>query len=327
VDATGSAYVTGTTNSDNFPTYNAVQPVYGGGFCSPYWCDDAFVTKLSANGSSLVYSTYLGGSWDEGVSLYSGDIAVDPAGQAYVTGVTASENFPVQNAFQGTLEGGNADAFVTKLSAAGSTFIYSTYLGGSAGFAIAADATGNACVTGLAGGSGFPTTPGAFQTTSRGDTDAFVTKFIPDGSRLAYSTFLGGSGDDHGLDIALDAAGNATVSGQTAYATDFPTWNAFQPEFGGGLTDAIVTKFVANGSALVYSSFLGGSGIDTGFGMATDKLGHAYVVGGTNSTDFPTVKPFQPQKAGSDDAFVSKVSPFGVEHGNNKPGLYLDARE
>src|SRR5262249_29795009 len=148
------------------------------------------------------------------------------------------------------------------------------------GFGIAADLAGNAYVTGMSGDD-FPTTPGAFQPLSQSGTDAFVSKFTPDGSAFVYSTFLGGSGYDARVAIAADVAGNAYVAGETSSAMHFPTLNAFQPVYSGGSHDAFVTKLVPNGSALRYSSYLGGSGQDAAFGIAVDKFGNAYAVGST----------------------------------------------
>jgi len=302
LDSNGSAYVTGTTTSTDFPAMNAFQPTYGGG------SSDAFVTKFNPGGSALVYSSYLGGStFDSG----SG-IAVDSSGSAYVTGLTDSTNFPTQNPFQGSLGGiGAVNAFVTKFTPAGSTLDYSTYLGGSSsadgGNGIAVDSSGSAYVTGFTGSSNFPT-KNAFQSTFGGGIeDAFVTQFNPSGSALVYSTYLGGSNNDIGKGIAVDSSGNAYVIGYTR-STNFPTKNAFQPAFGGGLEDAFVTQFNPAGSALVYSSYLGGSDVDQGHGIAVDSSGSAYVTGQTSSTDFPTKNPFQPTNAGNGDAFVTKIA-------------------
>jgi len=300
VDGAGSAYVTGDTWSQNFPTANAYQGAFGGGN------DDAFVTKLNTAGSALVYSTYLGGSGED----YGSGIAVDAAGSAYVTGDTRSQNFPTANAYQGAFGGVN-DAFVTKLSAAGSALVYSTYLGGDGGdrgSGIAVDAAGNAYVTGRAGSADFPTAnayQGAF-----GGGDAFVTKLNAAGSGLVYSTYLGGSGDDWGYGIAVDAAGSAYVTGQTN-STNFPTANAYQGALGGG-EDAFVTKLNAAGSALVYSTYLGGGADDWGNGIAVDAAGSAYVTGFTESQNFPTANAYQGAFGGGFyDAFVTKLNAAG----------------
>jgi beta-propeller repeat-containing protein len=307
VDTAGNAYVTGFTESINFPTTTAAfQTTLAGGF-------DAFVTKLNATGSALVYSTYLGGSdWDFGFA-----IVVDAAGNAYVTGQTLSTNFPTTlGAFQPVF-GGPGDAFVTKLDPAGSILVYSTYLGGSLsdiGFRIAVDATGNAYVAGFTESINFPTTTAAFQTTSPGGFDAFVTKLNLTGSAVVYSTYLGGSNFDVGTGIAVDAAGNAYVTGLTN-SNNFPTsLGAFQPAFGGGETDVFVTKLGPTGSGLVYSTYFGGSnGREQGFGIAVDATGNAYVSGATRSTDFPTTMgAFQTTYGGGNvDAFVAKFNPPG----------------
>jgi hypothetical protein len=308
VDGAGNAYLTGDTYSTDFPTANAFQPSKGGGLGSL----NAFVTKVSADGSSLVYSSYLGGSGGD----YGYGIAVDGAGNAYLTGDTFSSDFPTVNAFQPNLNG-PYNAFVTKVSADGSSLIYSSYLGGSGGDygdGIAVDGAGNAYLTGQTYSSDFPTA-NAFQPNPNGPSNAFVTKVSVDGSSLVYSSYLGGSGGDAASGIAVDGAGNAYLTGDT-YSTDFPTANAFQPTKGGasGVSNAFVTKVSADGSSLVYSSYLGGTNVDAGHGIALDGAGNAYVTGSTLSTDFPTANAFQPTKGGAyyvSNAFVTKVSVDG----------------
>jgi hypothetical protein len=298
VDGQGEVYVTGQTCSTNFPTHLPLQGTYGGA------CD-AFVTKINAGGSALVYSTYLGGS----LADYGYGIAVDGSGNAYVTGLTISSDFPTAYPLQGTNHGIGGDAFVTKLSAGGTIMLYSTYLGGSVqtqGQAIAVDGSGNAYVTGLTNSSDFPTV-GALQGTYGGDpADAFVTKINASGSALIYSTYLGGSFGDVGYGIAVDGSGNAYVTGYTT-STNFPTASPLQATNGGGYY-AFVTKINASGSALVYSTYLGGSGGDLGEAIAVDGSGNAYVTGQTSSTNFPTVNPFQAGNHGSSNAFVSVIS-------------------
>jgi hypothetical protein len=316
VDVTGNAYLKGMTNSQDFPTVNAVQPQYGGGgVCtqgsSSYPCKDAFVTKLNPQGSALVYSTYLGGNKDEGYGFGAGAIAIDPAGHAYVTGETKSPNFPIQNALLPTFRGGTTDAFVSKLTPDGSAFIYSTYWGGNnaeMGLGIAADALGNGYVTGVTYSNNFPTTTNSFQPNHQGESDAFVSKLNANGSGLAYSTFVGGNLWDVGADIVVDKAGDVYLTG-TTYSTNFPTVAAFQSELH-WVVDAYVTKLASAGNALKYSSYLGGTSSDDGFDIAIDRLGQAYVTGVTVSTDFPTINPLQPAKAGSTDAFLTKISRF-----------------
>jgi hypothetical protein len=314
VDSAGNAYVTGYTQSTDFPTKNPLQPAYAGG------TDDIFVAKINPTGSALVYSTYLGGSGDDLGSA----IAVDSAGNAYVTGVTQSTDFPTQNPLQATNGGGPGctdcqDVFVTKINPEGSALVYSTYLGGSNqdnGVGIAVDSAGNAYVGGDTESSDFPITPGAFQTVCNHGSgcfpngDAFMAKINPSGSALVYATFLGGSNQDIVGGIGVDSAGNAYVIGTTA-STDFPTVNAVQPAYGGGLDDAFVSKLNPTGSGLVYSTYLGGGDVDVGLSIAVDSAGSAYATGYTYSTNFPTKNPLQPSNAGHGDAFVTKFNGAG----------------
>jgi hypothetical protein len=305
VDAAGNAYVTGFTSFDDFPTTpGAFQITFrGGGFFD----SDAFVTKLNATGSVLEYSTFLGGS--------SGDeargIAVDAAGNAYVTGVTGSTDFPTTSGAVDTTRRGVADTFVAKLDPTGSALVYSTFLGhrdSDEGRAIAVDAAGSAYVTGSAATDEipFPTTPGALPCTFSGRRGAFVTKLSPAGSALVYSACLGGSGVNRGSGIAVDAAGNTYVTGSTT-SSDFPTTDgAFQITIG-GFRDAFVTKLNADGSALVYSTFLGGSDDDDGFAIAVDAAGSAYVTGNAFSDDFPIADAVRARSGG----FVTKLNPTG----------------
>ncbi|TYP73299.1 SBBP repeat-containing protein [Paenibacillus methanolicus] len=305
VDASGSAYVAGFTASTDFPTTpGAFDTTFNASF-------EAFVTKLNPAGTALVYSTYLGGSGSEqGLG-----IAVDLSGNAYVAGFTSSADFPTTpGAFDTTL-GGLQNAFVTKLDPAGSALVYSTYLGGSVtdqGSGIVLDASGNAYVTGSTQSADFPVTPGAFDTTLSGFQNAFVTKLNPTGTALVYSTYLGGSGSDQGNGIALDALGNAYVTGFTQ-SSDFPTTPGAFDTSSSGLQDAFVTKLNPAGTALVYSTYLGGSVIETGYGIAVDTSDHAYVTGDTASADFPTTPgAFDTTFNSSFDAFVTKLNPAGT---------------
>jgi hypothetical protein len=300
VDSAGSAYVTGSTSSTNFPTRNALQPTYGGG------PSDAFVTKVSAGGTSLVYSTYLGGGVDShgaNGTDYGNAIAVDAGGDAYVTGYTDSNNFPTRSALQPTY-GGNADAFVTKINAAGTALVYSTYLGGSSydqGTGIAVDSSNYVYVTGFTTSSNFPTYYPLQQSGG-----VFLTKISPAGTALIYSTYLDGN---QTTGIALDSSSNVYVTGWATNG-DITIRNAVQPTFGGGFSDAFVTKINAAGTALVYSTYLGGSGEDRANGIAVDSAGSAYVTGYTYSTDFPTRNALQPMNAasGRTDAFIAKIN-------------------
>jgi len=275
VDASGCAYVTGGTESSDFPTQDPFQT-------DPGWGDDVFVTKFSAAGNSLVYSTYLGGSGTE----EGWGISVDASGCAYVTGQTASSDFPMQNAWDDN-DDSFYTVFVTKFSPAGNSLVYSTYLGGSSGewgYGIAVDVSGCAYVTGITGSSDFPT-QNAWDDSYNGGNDAFVTKFSPAGNSLAYSTFLGGGGFDCGIDIVVDASSCAYVTGLTT-SLDFPIQNAWDDSFNGG-DDAFVTKFSPVGNSLEYSTYLGGSDSDNGYGIAVDTSGCSYVTGRTWSSDLP----------------------------------------
>lgn len=315
VDSTGSAYVVGTTITTDFPTTaGAFKPT-----CAHPGFGSTFILKLDVTGSALDYSTYLcSGQDDEGHA-----IAIDPSGNAYVTGLTTFSIPTTPGAFQTTFNGGY-DGFVTKLNADGSNLVYSTYLGGTGldvGNGIAVDALGNAYVTGSTGASStnsydeFPTTPGSFQSTKPHtfDSNAFVAKLNVDGSALIYSTYLGGTdGFTIGFGIAVDSSGNAYITGQNK-ATDFPTLNPIQVADGrtGTFGDAFVTKLNATGSALVYSTLLIGSYFDYGWGIAVDSAGSAYVSGTTNSPDFLVVNALQPTLGGNNDVFVDKLSPDG----------------
>ena len=342
VGGAGSVVVTGVTSSLDFPaTAGAAQPASGGGsgeFVSlPL---DAFVAKLNAAGSALIYATYLGGSGDE----FSFGLAVDAADNAYVTGTTASTDFPTTaGAFQ-TAYGGKSDAFVTKLSPSGA-LVYSTYLGGGClddGRALAVDASGSAYVIGNTETRDqtpvctqtFPITAGVFQTThgSHGE-DVFVTKLNPAGSALVYSTYLGGgihggpvnAPDDEGSGIAVDAAVNAYVTGITV-STDFPTTaGAFQTTLANNgfcsdfhttenCSDAFVAKINSTATALLYSTFLGKNDIEEGNAIVIDALGRAYVTGSAESPDFPTTAgAYQTaNRCAGTNAFVTVMNPTGT---------------
>ena len=304
VDGDGCAYVTGYTQSADFPTQNAYDASYNG---SDFY-RDGFVTKFSAEGNALVYSTFLGGTDNDG----GYGLAVDGSGCAYVVGYTFSFDFPTQNAYDASYNGnGAADVFVTKFSEVGNSLVYSTFLGGSVGETgqgIDIDGSGCAYVTGTTLSYNFPTR-NPYHAALGGFMDAFVTKFSAAGNLLVYSTFLGGSGYDYGLGIAVDSFGRAYVTGYTE-SSDFPTQNAFDADYGGS-DDAYVTELAAEGNALVYSTFLGGSDWDYGTGIAVDASGCAYVAGYTRSSDFPTDNAFDGSYNGGDDVFATKLSEAG----------------
>jgi hypothetical protein len=314
VDSSGSAYVTGLTNSAGFPTVNPIQATCNDCAVSANLFDgDAFVTKFSPDGSSLVYSTYLGGSAQD----WGQSITVDSSGSAYVTGLTQSTNFPTANAFQPAnastmLATTGESAFVSKLNPSGSALVYSTYLGGSAedyGSGIAVDSAGSAYVTGFAQSHNFPTM-NPYQATMRGANNAFVTKFNADGSALVYSTYLGGASATQGNSIAVDPFGNAYVTGSTT-SSNFPLVDATQTSCLGcsSYSSAFVAQFNATGSSLLFSTYLGGSKATVGYGIAVDPSGDAHVAGLTESTNFPTVAPFQAtNKSASETAFVAMYS-------------------
>jgi hypothetical protein len=305
VDRWGNALVAGWTYSTDFPLAHPVQPSHAGGTY------DAFVVKLNAAGDALLYSTYLGGS---GADEATG-IAVDLWGNAYVTGDTTSSDFPTARPFQPTLRGA-VNAFAAKLDSRGSALLYSSYLGGSGedvGRGIAVDLEGAAYVTGGTSSDDFPT-EAALQPTAGGGGDGFVAKIGRGGRFLAYSTYLGGSGFDVASAIAVDFWGRAHVVGQTA-SGDFPTVNPLQPMLGGGPSDpadAFVARLSRDGRALQYSTYLGGSDLDQGTGIAADPFCGTYVTGNTFSFDFPTAHPLQPASGGGGgDAFVARLSCWG----------------
>src|SRR5208337_3933771 len=302
VDSAGNAYVTGTTLSTNFPTANPLQAT------NKAVKGTAFVAVLNPTGSAFVYSTYLGGS----VQDVGSSIAAGSAGNSYVTGTTLSTDFPTANPLQATNKASaKGTAFVAKLNPAGSALVYSTYLGGSVqdgGSGIAADGAGNAYVTGTTDSTDFPTA-NPLQANCDSCTAAFGAPFVavlnPTGSAFVYSTYLGGGGGA-GNGIAVDGVGNAYVTGNTG--ADFPIVNPLLPNQGG----AFVAELNSAGSALVYSTYLGGTGGDYGYGIAVDAAGNAYVTGETESTDFPTVNPIQATcencgKYIGGNAFVSKI--------------------
>lgn len=326
VDAAGNAYIVGETDSPDFPTANAVQRRKDDD-------DDIFVAKLNPSGSALVYSTYLGGNHDD----FGSGIAVDAAGDAYVTGWTFSSDFPTTaNAVQPAYDN-EGDVFVAKLNASGSALVYSTYLGGNKrdeSNGIAVDAFGNAYVTGSTRSVNFPTTPNAVQRFPDKDGDVFVAKLNPTGSALVYSTHLGGHKEEVARRITVDAAGNAYITGKT-FSDNFPTTpHTVQPIYDGGtytyevtttdadgntwsytvsvpLPDAFVTKLNPAGTAIVYSTFLGGDGDDEGWGIAVDAAGNAYVTGQTTSSDFPVANAVQSSYDDNGDAFVAKLNSDG----------------
>jgi len=300
VSPEGIAYITGSTESPDFPVKNAFQPTMAGAY-------DAFITALSPDGSTLEFSSFLGGTdMDDarGIALSSKNNTI------YLTGITRSKDFPVKNAVQNK-SGGELDAFITVIDGKGTNIISSTYLGGSQddyGRGIAVDATGNIYVTGYTYSSKTSDFPvknplmGPHTTTY----DAFVSKYSPNAFDLIYSTYLGGSWGDRASAIAVDPNGTAYVAGYT-YSDDYPTTpGAFQRVFGGGVyTDVFITGIAPDGQSLTASTYLGGSRDDFGTSITLTPDGHVYVTGSTASSDFPLHEPWKDSLSGPTDAFVT----------------------
>lgn len=328
VDDSGNVYITGETWSDDFPvTTGVVQSSLSG-------TTDAFVLKLNSTGSSLLYSTFLGGSEDdEGMG-----IVVDDSGYSYITGHTQSNNMPGSSTSIQAQNAGETDAFVVILDPSAQSVTYATYLGGSGhdwGYAIAVDKNNDICITGQTRSTNFPTTPLAFgmvgKVVGTADSDAFVSKIDLEGAppnigvpSLAYSTYLGGSSTEnqtYGVaGIAVDSSGNIYVTGETK-SNDFPTTTgAYQTVQNGIVADVFVTKINPSGGVgndLVYSTYLGGEDADQGMAITVDSKGQAYVIGNTNSSDFPIWVPTQSSFGNTDttiggDAFVTALNSSGT---------------
>jgi hypothetical protein len=315
LDGDGNLYATGETASSSFPTAGGLTSGPGSPNAA-HGSRDVFVTKLNPGGTALVYSTYVGGiGFDRGLG-----VALDSNGRAWVTGFTRSTDFPVVDAFQATLGGGNQDGFVLTLSADGTALLLSSFVGGEqdsdVGNAVAVDGNGDAYVVGLMRSDtlGFTPPAGGLQPTRTGGTDGFVLK-VNDDNSLAYFTYLGGGVADQAFDVAVDGDGNAYVTGVTSSSTflsangdaSFATFDAV----GSGTSDAFVVKLGPAGDDLIHGSFVGGDADEDGNGIALDGDGNAYLTGSTTSSNFPTAgTPFQTVQ-GSLDAFVSRVNAAG----------------
>ncbi|MEO8286558.1 MAG: SBBP repeat-containing protein [Chloroflexota bacterium] len=315
----GALYLTGHTIDESM-VENTINMKNGS---DPDDYGDAFMMKLSPDGSKVEYSVILGGTgYDEGY-----EVTVDSQGNAYMLGETRSDNFPTVNAkwptFRGPKERGG-ESFIAKVSPHGEQLLYSTYFGGSGYdgiYSAATDAENNLYLTGYTGSTDFPTA-GPAQPTPGGQDDAFLTKLSPDGSAVIFSTFLGGTSGDSGADIAFDHEGNIYVTGNTTSA-DFPLKNPLFSTFNGGVSfssdedsvrDAFVAKFNPGGSELLFSTYLGGSVDDRGRGIGLDSKGNIYVGGATTSVNFPLAAPLQDKYAGGDiglapDSFIAKLTP------------------
>lgn len=293
----GCVYIAGYTWSTDFPTSNAYDSTYNGGVY------DCFVTKLAANGSALVYSTYLGGSsGDYGLGIAVEDSCV------FVTGYTTSTGFPTINAYDSS-HNGNEDCFLTKFAANGTTLIFSTFIGGSSNEEsndIAIE-SGYAYLTGYTDSAGFPTLL-AYDSSQNGGNDCFITKFSTNGQSLVYSTFLGGTSNDVGNGIAVES-GYAYITGTTS-SSAFPFLSSYDQTLSGS-SDCFLTKLATSGSSLVYSTYLGGSSSDEGYSIAVED-GYAYLTGSTSSSDFPSIKAYDPTYNGIVDCFVTRFAATGI---------------
>jgi hypothetical protein len=302
----GTAYVGGSTSSEDFPTTP-------GAYDTTYNSSDSFITRLDPSGGGLVYSTFLGGA-DSGEDVRALELAGD--GTVYVTGTTSSADFPTTpGAFDAVINdngvGTYQDAFVTALNPAGTDLVLSTFLGGmfnDLGYGIAVGSDGSAFVTGETSSPDFPVTPGAFDPTQHA---MYVTRVNADGTGLAYSTYLGGSELDIGWDIAVDATGTAYVTGQ-AYSADFPTTPGAYDRSPNGGSDAFVAKLNPSGSALTFGTFLGGGEADVARDLVIDPDGAVILTGDTESGSFPTTRrAFDRRRSGYTDAFVTRFDPAG----------------
>jgi Beta-propeller repeat len=334
VDERGDVCVIGRTESPDFPTVNPLQPASAGG-------TDVFVAKLKGDGSAFIFSTYLGGSDDE----FGSALKVDGSGDIYMTGYTTSTNFPTVNAFQPARADGIAnpplcipfplrcftpvftgfeDVFVAKLKDDGSALVFSTYLGGrkeDVGKSLAIDNNGDIYVTGLTASIEFPTAY-PLQSVHGGGIDAFVAKFDTNGA-LVYSTYFGSSSSDTGEAIGVDGGGNVYLLGETS-SRDLPTVNPLKSTLSGG-KDLFVAKLDRTGSAILYSTYLGGDSIEGAGDLKVDSQGNAFITGFTGSADFPVVNAIQPTinpgyicsfpsgnyTEGRIDAFITKLDASG----------------
>jgi Big-like domain-containing protein/beta-propeller repeat-containing protein len=324
IDASENIYVAGTTTSTDFPTFKPAQSSIGGD-------QDAFIVKISADGSHLVFATYLGGNGDD----ESRGIAVDATGNIFVTGSTASTDFPVHNALQSSCVLNSkslcpGEAFVAKLSADGSTFLYSTYLGGSGGDAanaVTIDPSGSVYITGVTNSADFPVLR-PLEARATGGGDAFVSRLSADGKSLVFSTYLGGAGANQGNAITLDQYGNVFVSGWTS-SLNFPTFDPVQSACrtdsqGACSVDVFVAAMDSMGATIKFATYLGGSGVDDARGIAVDAQGAIYIAGETTSVDFPEAKLVQPSKSAGNQspggAFAAKISGVSFEQNGGGTG-------
>ncbi|MCD6383508.1 MAG: SBBP repeat-containing protein, partial [Thermoplasmata archaeon] len=304
VDSSGNAYITGFTGSANYPTTTGA---YDTGFNSGYYYGDVVVTKINSRGSSLLYSTYIGGWLDEiGASIY-----VDSSGNAYITGWTSSNDYPTTKGVVNETFNGYLDVFVTKLNPSGSSLLYSTFLGGTdaeTGSSIVVDSSGNAYVCGVTYSANFSTTSNAYDTTLNGSGDGFVFKLNSGATSLLFSTFIGGSNFDNAVSLILDSSGNVYLVGETN-STDYPTTTgAYDTTYNGNM-DCFVTKLNSGATSLLFSTYVGGSNYDGADSIARDSSGNIYLTGMTESSDYPTTSDaYDTTYNGKMDAFATVLN-------------------
>jgi hypothetical protein len=305
VDSEGNAYIIGSTQSPNFPTTpGANDTSFNGGSY------DIYVSKMNSNGSNLIYSTFIGGdNYDYGRS-----ISVDPEGNVYSTGDTRSSNFPITDNIYDNTYNALEDVIAFKLNQSGSKLIYSTYIGGNntdRGYAISIDNNKNAYITGYTISDDFPTTNDVFNSTYTNNDDVFVLKLNYSGSKLIYSTYIGGNNDEIAYDIFVDDFGNSYVTGYTD-SIDFPTSQFAFDKTRNGSQDSFVLKLNQTGKTLIYSTYIGGGNSDIARGISVDQVGNAYITGGTWSSDFPTTaNAINRTLDDRNEIFVSKINETG----------------
>ena len=310
LDSSNNVVLAGTTKSTDFPAVNALQPTLTGTSGN----SDAFVAKLKADGSALIFSTYFGGTGVDGAT----GVAVSSTGNIWVSGGTGSTDLPVVNALQSTFGGGGVtnispgDAFLTEFKPDGSALLFSTFWGGSGqeqATTLSLDSSDNVFLVGITSSTDFPTHSALQpQLASNGGFNAFITKFAADGSSAPFSTYFGGSGSDLAFGSATDSSGNIFISGNTS-STNLPVVNAIQSSNLGGSTDGFVSEISANGSTLLFSTYLGGTGADGFNRIAVDSSG-VYVVGTTQSSDFPTMGTLVNTFAGATDGVIVRLAGF-----------------
>ncbi len=298
-DPSGNIYVMGYTSATGFPiTTGAYDTTYNGK-------DDTFIYKMDRNGTSLLYSTYIGGSGGD----YGNSITLDDNGNLYLVGDSWSTNFPTTSGAYDTTHNGLHDAIVTKFNSTGSGLIFSTYIGGSVndmGFGINLDDANNIYISG-AGGPGYPTTTGAYDTSHNGNWDAIITKLSSNGTTLDYSSFIGGSDADGCNGIALDS-GNTIVTDCFSKSNDFPTTSGAYDSTFNGMQDIVIVKMNLTNGSLVYSSYVGGSAYDIAVGIVFDQSGDVLFYGYSNSTNYPaTSTSYDYTSNGNRDVIITRI--------------------